>query len=282
MIFYLDPRDREALKGNPSFNLFRALAPGGYMLMFNLRDPLLSNPKIREALSLAVNRKEIIENLEGGAGVISKGPFHPNSSAYNPDIKPVDYNPLQALSLLEGEGFILQDGVLNKEGKKLILNLLVDSENEHLIRIAKMIRQQLQEIGIVSKIHFFSDYKELSQMVYSDHSTFEAYLFPFNTGTDPDVAAVYWQSSSPFNLGHYQNAEVDRLFQLARRAHNPLGRAGAYQKIHRIIAEERPAVFLYVPYVFYAVSKRVFNAEKLSASLVSLHLVKKVYKEENL
>ncbi len=283
MLFYLDSMDREAIKDNPSFNIFRALAAGGYMLMFNLQDPLLSNPKIRKAVSLAVNRREIIQTLERGEGIITDGPFHPFSWANNPSVKPADHDPEGALALLQSEGFTLQGDTLEKEGKKLVLNLLVDSGNEHLIRIAKLIRQQLQEIGIRMNFHFFSNYQELFRKVYEKDSEFQCYLSPFNVGVEiePDPASIYWDSASPFNLVRYQNIEIDYLFELARKTHHQAQRARAYQRIHEIIAEEKPAVFLYIPYVFYAASKQVFNAEKLAASTIPFYQVKKIYKQEN-
>ena len=283
LITYLDRKNYQEIKNDPSFHIFRALSMSGYALMFNLKDEFLSEETIRKAIAYGINSEELVDHLEEGDGVLISGPFHPNSWAYDQAVKPQAYEPKKAMALLASDGFIQRDGIFERQGKKLFLNLLVDAKNDHLYRMAKLIRQQLQEVGIGISIKVFSNYQELSKKIYQNEASFQGYLFIFNTGLDPDIPATYWESSmpKPFNFGNYRNSEVDALFQVARKTQNQTDRARAYRQIHRIIARERPAVFLYMPYIFHAVSNELINAEPLlSAPFIPFYLLKDVSKVE--
>lgn len=282
MLFYLDLKDYEEVKNNSAYHVSRHLPIGGYALAANFKGPLLSNLNIREALSLAINREEIIGRLEGGAGVLLNGPFHPKSWAYNHAVDDVNFDPDKASEILKEQAFIKKDKILERENKKFVLNLLVDSNNDHLIQIAKMIRQQLQEIGIVIKIRYLGDHENIAKMIYDKEAPFQIYLFAFNMGTDPDTLASYWDShrNSPFNFGSYRNPEVDRLFELGRTVHDQEKRAEIYKEIHKIIASEKPAIFLYIPYAIHAASERIGNFDKLSSSFVLFDRFQEIYVAE--
>ena len=159
-----------------------------------------------------------------------------------------------------------------------MFNILVDQENEHLLGISKVIRQQLQEVGIEIKIHLFSDYAELLKKLKQGADQFQGYLLAFSTGTDPDTTSRYWETGEIFNYGAYHDMIVDRLFLTGRKTQDQNERTKAYQEIHHQIAETQPAVFLYIPYVFYGCAKSVFRPQDFLGPFISFQHLNKIYK----
>lgn len=277
--FYLDRNDYKEIAANSSFRIAKALAPGGYMLLFNFKNKLLANEKIREAISLSINHAEILEKIEDGEGIIVNGPFHPNSWAYDLSIPTPKYDAFKASELLHAEGFTLRENIFEKDGNRLVLNLLINSENEHFMRIAKMIRQQLQEIGIAIQIQPFSNYQDLHSRVYHPDSNFQIYLAAFNNiDPDPDVVSQYFTGGS-FNLGNYENSKVAHYFAIARETADLEKRGEIYKKINEIVFEEKPAIFLYIPYVFHATSNEISAPNEFFGPFISFYLTKLVFKK---
>lgn len=268
VVFQLEQAQSEQVFQHPDIRIFSALSAGGYSLMFNLKDPIFSNPKIREAVSLAIDKKEIIEKVEQDHGIPITGPFHPNSWAYDQTISTA-YDPLKARILLDELGYT---------DRKLSFDILVDKENEHLVTISKIIRQQLQEVGIEIRQHFLSDFSDSIRKIEQDKLKFQTYLFPNTTGTDPNTVSRYWETGEIFNYGKYSNPEVDALFKMGRKIHDFKSREKIYKDIHRLVSKDQPAIFLYAPYLFYGYSKDIFNVESFLGFIISFHYIKQVYK----
>ena len=74
-------------------------------LGFNLKKEKFKNPKVREAISLAINRQELVDILFFGHGKVCTGPFLPGSFAFNKDIKPIKQNLKKAKQLLKEAGY---------------------------------------------------------------------------------------------------------------------------------------------------------------------------------
>lgn len=280
MMLYLNRNDYEEIAHNPDFKVIRTLPAGGYALFLNHRDDFLRDKEIREALVAGINRREMLDKLEGGQGFAVNGPFHPHSWAYDHSVTPPLYDPAAARNLFESKGFTETHGVWEKDGAKLEFVLLADQGNEQMIRVAKMIRQQLQEIGVAVKINYFADMKDLMSKV-DQNVPFDGYLFPFSTGTDPDTASRYWVSGEYFNFGRYENSELDQLFEEGRSLISQEERRMTYQKIHQILAADHAAIFLYIPYAFYATSHSVHGTENFFGSFLSFFSFKEIYKVPN-
>lgn len=279
LFFYLDWKNYLEIKRLPSFDVFRSLSSAGYALIFNLRQPLLQDVRVRKAIAYAINRRELILVLENGQGILMDGPFHPASWAFARDTASPYYAPAKALELLKEAGFTkMEKGMFEKDGEKLVLNLLVDLKNEQIAAIAKLIRQQLYEIGIGVKFHFFKSYDEFKKNVYQQNEL-HVYLINMSIGPEPDGASRYWATSEKINVGKYSRPEVDELFNEARGSSSRETRAGLYRKIEKLIAEDMPVVFLYYPYVLHAASKRCENTKQLFGPFVLFNKLKGVRKK---
>ncbi|MBI3081244.1 MAG: peptide-binding protein, partial [candidate division NC10 bacterium] len=99
---------------------------------------------------------------------------------------------------------------------------------------------------------------------------FEAIILGWGLGLDPDQYEI-WHSSKtgpdPLNHISYSNPEVDRLLESGRRTFNQERRKAIYREFQRVLAEDQPVVFLYVPDALMAVSSRIHGIEPAPAGL---------------
>jgi len=223
----------------------------GYTYMgYNLNDPKFKDVNVRKAINYAVNKDEIINGVLLGLGSVSTGPFIADSWAYNKDVKPVEYNPEKARELLRDAGWLDRDGdgILEKDGMKFIFTVITNQGNDERKMVLEIIQRRLKEVGIEVKIKIIEWSAFVSEFI--DKRRFEAILLGWGLSMDPDMYDI-WHSSKTrqgeFNFIGYSNEEVDRLLLEGRRTFDQEQRKKIYHRIHEILYDEQPYMFLYAP-----------------------------------
>ena len=158
-VLFIEHEDYEIVKNDPAFKAYAFAIDHYYALVYNLEDSFLADIKVREAIAYGVDQEGLIERAGFGSGLECLGPFYPQSLGFNPEVGPFDYNPRKAKELLGQSGFrdSNNDGILEKDGEELAVKVLIDSRNAIYKRIAMVLRQQLQEIGIKIKIAVYDN-----------------------------------------------------------------------------------------------------------------------------
>ena len=232
------------------YRKFRLHSFGYTYLGYNLNDPKFKDKRVRQALNYAVDKQEIIDMVLLGLGKVATGPFMPDSWAYNKEVVPLDFNPQKARELLREAGWqnSNHDGWLEKGGENFEFTILVNQGNEERLKVAQIIQKRLKDIGIKVKIKVLEWSVFLTEFI--DKKNFEAVLLGWSLGRDPDNYDI-WHSSKTkegeFNFIGYKNEEVDRLLVEARRIFDQEKRMAYYHRIHSIIYDEQPYMFLYIP-----------------------------------
>ena len=72
---------------------------------FNIEKAPFDDPKVRQAISMMVNKEEMIEGVYEGFGIPAKGPLAPGIFGYNEDAKPIEYNVEEAKKLMAEAGY---------------------------------------------------------------------------------------------------------------------------------------------------------------------------------
>lgn len=234
---------------NPNFVVYKRLADAYTYIGWNLRNPLFQDRRVREALTMAINREQIVKYLLHGLGVVSNGPFPPQMWYANPNVHPLPYDPARAKALLAQAGWIDHDGdgILDKDGRPFEFTLITNNGNVLRQNVATLVQRQLSQIGIKVSIALY----EWSVFIrdHIDTRDFDATLLGWSLGFDPDVYDI-WNSSQAatgFNFVGYKNPEVDRLLELGRTEYNREERKKIYQRIQALIYRDQPYTFLYVP-----------------------------------
>lgn len=224
-------------------------------LGFNLQNKKFQNPKIREALSLAVDRQEIIDLLFFGHAKVCNGPFLPGTYAYNPNVKTPQRDLKKAKKLLAELGY--------SDKNPFSFEICTNSNNQLRMLAAEIIQKQLKEAGVVVKIRALEWQAFLNTVVDPRH--FETVMLGWSMPLSPDAYSI-WHSSqidkkAGFNFVAYKNKDVDALIDKAEKSTDRKVIEASYKKIFELIANDRPYLFLYVPNSITAVSKKIKNVE---------------------
>ena len=217
---------------------------------YNLLNDKFKDIRVRKALNLAVDKQEIINIILLGQGRISTGPFVPEMWSYNPDVEPAPFDPRKARSLLQEAGWSDSDGdgILDKGGKLFEFTIVTNQGNDQRIKTAEIIQKRLGEIGVRVKIKVVEWSVFLTRSI--DKRDFEAIIMGWSLPREPDLYDIWHSSKSregEFNFVGYANPEVDRLMTEARKIFDQQTRKSYYQRVHRLIYDDQPYMFLYVP-----------------------------------
>jgi peptide/nickel transport system substrate-binding protein len=263
-------RETEAAQFNERYNKYRYPAFAYTYLGYNLRNPLFADKRVRQAITSAINKDEIIHGVLLGLGQIAHGPYKPGTWAYNPNVKDFTYDPERAVRLLAEAGWRDKNsaGILVKDGKPFQFTILTNQGNEQRLKTAQIIQQRLKHVGIDVKIRVIEWASFLNQFI--DKGNFEAVILGWTIGQDPDLFDV-WHSSKTgpkeLNFIGFKNMEVDRLLEEGRSTFDIEKRRQCYFRIQEIFAEEQPYTFLYIPDALPVVSSRFHGIEPAPAGI---------------
>jgi len=256
------------------YNKFRYPAFAYTYLGFNLKNPLFKEKKVRQAITYAINKKEIVDGVLLGLGKPATGPFPPSSWAYNPEVKNYEYNPEKAKKLLancgwtdtDGDGWLDKqtNGITDKTNKriKFEFTLLTNQGNKARALSTEIIQMHLKKVGIKVNIRIVEWSTFVHQFV--EKRNFDTVILGWSLSRDPDQFSI-WHSSQKepgkYNFIAYENTIVDKLLEEGRKTFDLEKRKKIYWQIHEILNEEQPYCFLYYPDALPVVHKRFFGPE---------------------
>ncbi|HQM43570.1 MAG TPA: peptide-binding protein [Smithellaceae bacterium] len=247
-----------------SFDKYRYLAFAYTYLGYNLKHPFFADKRVRQAISYAINKEEIISGVLLGLGKPATGPYKPGTWAYNENVKTYSYNPQKARELLRAAGWTKtnNDGFLEKDGRPFTFELITNQGNETRQKCAEIIQRQLKEVGIDVKIRILEWAAFINDFI--NKRRFEAVILGWTIPLDPDAYDV-WHSSKTapeeLNFISYKNPEVDALLEKARSTFDQKLRKKYYDRFQEILVEDQPYTFLYVPDELVIISKRFRGIE---------------------
>lgn len=228
-------------------------------LGWNMVLPFFKNKKVRQALTMGIDRNRIIQQYLNGRGMEITGPFALDSPAYDKTIQPWPFDPQAAREILEDEGWYDSDGdgVIDKEidGKRVPFqfSLTYFVKNPTTKSIAEYVVTALKELGIRVQLNGV-DLADLSAVF--DEKSFECLCLGWTGGTPPENPRQLWHSKGAkepgsSNMVGFANKEVDQIIDRLDFEPDLEDRIELYHRFHRIIHQEQPYTFLYVPKVSY-------------------------------
>ena len=245
------PFEFQRMKETPFLNIYSQPSLGYTYIGYNFKNPLFQDKRVRQALTYAINREEIVQYVLYGLGKVANGPFPSHLWYSNPNVKPLPYDPARARQLLAEAGWkdTDGDGILEKDGKPFRFTLITNSGNDTRRDVGVLVQRPLREIGIDVTFEFYEWSVFLKNFVNAKH--FDACILGWSLSPDPDAYEI-WHSSQiekGFNFISYRNPEVDRLWEEGRREYDVEKRKDIYWRIHELMAEDQPYTFLCVPWV---------------------------------
>jgi peptide/nickel transport system substrate-binding protein len=252
----------ESAYGIPVAGALRAPYSRVFGAFFNGdENPVLARAEVREALSLAVNRSRIVNDILGGYATPLTGPVPPGSGIELPRIPEGDGVALAA-AVLEDAGWErnAETGVWENEGEKLELAgmTLKTSTVPELKGIAASIEADWERLGVPTETVLYEP-GDLAASVIRPRA-YEALLFGMVIGRDRDLFA-FWDSgerSDPgLNIAAYANRAADQLLESIREEQDPAVARTDLQELSDLIAADYPAAFTHAPDFLYAVPNSV-------------------------
>ncbi|BBO83607.1 peptide ABC transporter substrate-binding protein [Desulfosarcina ovata subsp. sediminis] len=247
------------------------------LLLYNTVDPLFSDPRVRMALSHAIDRHYIVREILQGYGVVASGSLGVQSPYHNPKVKPVAFDPQKAVALLKSAGWSPdKDGrLVFSDGSPFDFTLLVFRESQIEKTVARYIQLCLDEIGIRMQVKPvpFDDLKR----AYYRNTDFQAVMTELQTGElYPHLLLRYWSSSSSgcsFS-GCFQDTEVTRMLTDAFQTENPERRRSLLREFDSRLASLQPGTFLFQKMAIDVMSRRFDLPVPFSLSNQGTHALK--------
>jgi len=239
----LSPDVVEGLRREPWLHVITAPGTDFAYLGFNLRDPVLADVRVRQAIGYAIDTDAIIKYLRRGLAQPAAGILPPMSWAFAPDAFRFTHDPAKARALLDEAGY----GERDARGARARLHLSLKTSTQEAYRLqATVIQQNLADVGIGVDVRSY-EFSTLMADVLAGNV--QMYTLQWVGVTDPDMLRRAFHSSQTppggFNRGFYHNAEVDRLIDAATVAATDAERARLYQAAERVIAADAPYISLW-------------------------------------
>ncbi len=228
-------------------------------LGFNFRDHILSKPEVRNAISLAINRKQIIEHLLQGMAEPANSFLTPGNP-FRIEQAPLVFDLAKAQALLDKVGLPLKDdGKGHKHRFSLTLKTTADQTRSN---VAHAIAGQLQALGVKVTVETLEWGKFKADV---DKGAVQMWLLNWIGYKDPDIFryALATESFPPNggNRGWYSNAKLDAILSEARKTTDLSKRKNLYAQAQTIVNEDVPYAFLWHDKNFVVLNKAIKGYE---------------------
>jgi len=221
---------------NPDFKVVKSNGSVYQYLAFNMNDPALAKPLVRQAIAHAIDRERIMRDIMRGYAQKTETMLAEGHWARAANLPSYDYDPVKAKQLLAQAGY--------PNGLNLVFKTSTDAEANSR---AQVIQDMMKKAGFNVSIQsnemstFFADIGK---------GNFQMYSLSRNGISDPDFYYVlFYSKNTPpngQNRGSYANPRVDQLLIEGHSTFDRAKRKPVYDEIQRIVATDLPYISLYM------------------------------------
>lgn len=238
--------------GQKGIKLGRVRELGYFYLGWNMDSPMFSDKRVRQAMTMAMDRASIVKNVFSGLGSLTTGPIPSASPCYDKTIKPWPYDLKAAAAKLDEAGWKDSDGdgvrdkLVNGKRQSFEFRFVTYGSSNEWTTVASIYREALLQIGIKMNAQPLEWSTMLKKL---DEREFDAYSAAWAVDWDTDLMQI-WHSKeadrpkSSNRIG-FRNKEADRLAEALRAAFDPKEREALCHQFHRLVHEEQPYTFIY-------------------------------------
>lgn len=241
---YVPMSEFETLTSVPGtvYNMHGAEEDGAVLaLTFNLRNPILGQEGVRQAIDYALDKQGLMQAAVGGFGTVAEEfNVHTATWSWNPDVPKYGYNVTLAGKMLDELGY-----PKGADGIRFKLNLKYTPTFDYWVKSAEVVKDQLAKVGIAV------DLVPLEYTTFADtiFIKFDFDLTVHDILCGPDIESAKTKLSGEFiGVGYwtnemgYNNTRVNQLFDLQETQGNQSERAASIKEIQSILMEELPAI----------------------------------------
>ena len=228
---YVDAQAGRRVLRDDRFEPDRRLVPAGqiqYLGMNQTQYEPFKDVRVREAVCISIDRDAMVKGLYGGAAFPLYGQITAGVAGYNPDLKPIPYDPDRAKALLAEAGYP------NGEGLPPIKVTSVAPRKDELAYYANQLKTVL---GIPVEVEVVERGSHIKKM-----NAGEVAFFPWGwTAGYPDglyFLSDVWYGPSPYNRSRWQNDKFDELIDQSRKTADNDARYALYQEAEQILLND--------------------------------------------
>jgi peptide/nickel transport system substrate-binding protein len=255
----------DTLKADPNVVVKTAAGTRPHWVEMNVHQPPFDNVKVRQAMNYAVDAQVIVDTVLGGRGIVIPGPLSPYNNFADRTLQPYGYDPDKAKAVLAEAGYKPED-----------ISFVIDVAEANK-EYGEAVAGQLQQLGVDATVRLW-DWSVVREMLRNGER-----MACFGSWGDSAFDPVghfeaKWHTWDPEgkvngrgNYSTYSNPRVDELIEMGETEADVAKRHEIYDEAQRIVYEEAPAVFLFLPEEVEACSAKVMNWAPSPDSRINLH-----------
>ena len=261
----INPNSMEQIENSDAASIIETDSTYVNFLGFNTNKKPFDDIRVRQAISMAIDKDVIVDSILNGIGTVANSPLSPNDFGFA-DVDALPFDPDAAKELLEEAG-----------QSNLTLELSVNDDRTR-VDIATYIQQALQDIGVTVEI---SQMEFASFVEYTGQGEADLFLLGRSSPTGDGYNALFTilhsnkQSSNQLRYT-YANPEFDQLVDQSIQTEDEAERNALFQEAQDIVANDVPFDFLYYPVDLLGVSDQITGVKTLPSGVVLLKDVKVV------
>lgn len=230
-------------------------------LAFNLLRKPYDDPRVRQAISYAIDREFISKKLQSGLTIPATGPIAPGLPFYSKSVNTYPVDLKKAESILEGAGL-----KKDQNGVRMTMSLdYLPVEPDQQKNVAEYLKSQLKKIGIDVQLRSSPDMPTWLNRV--SNWDYDATLDSVYCWADPVIGVHRTYLSSNIRKGipwsnthNYSNPKVDEILSIAGSETDVKKRGELYEQFQKIVVDEAPLVYITAIKRYRALDKRLVNA----------------------
>ncbi|WP_096188126.1 glutathione ABC transporter substrate-binding protein [Evansella halocellulosilytica] len=236
IIYPVSPSDKARVDGHEAASVYEQESLSLAYIGFNMQEEPFDDPKVRQAVSMAINKDEIIEGVMDGTATPAVGPIGEQVFGFSDQVDALPYDPERAQELLAEAGY--EDG---------FSTTIWTNESREREDIAELLQAQLAPIGIDVEIEVLEWGTYLDSTAEGEHDMFILGWVTVTGDADYGMHALFHSDNfgAPGNRTFMDNEELDELLDEARRESDEDIRADLYEQAMEILVEEAPMLYLY-------------------------------------
>ncbi len=255
-IIRVRPKDIPILERDRNIRLYPYSTNDWWYIAFNhKRGSILRDRRVREAMVYALDRDDL-RMAHLGEGQTISGPFSPNDPLYNFDVEPRTQDLEKANKLLDSAGWRRRPGspFRYKRGKRLELQLLISTSRSSYKSLCLAMQSEWRKVGIKVDLVWLDDVQWIRRVMREKKFDLALHIWAFD-----DLSTIYplFHSRGIRNYISYKNPQVDKLLEQANKTTDPVIYRAIYGKLHKILHDDLPYIFLWSLTNYSAISARV-------------------------
>jgi len=242
----------KSLSGSPNLQVVQSEGSNIQYLILNVKTPILSNVKIRQAIAYSIDREKIVRDLLLGQAKVASSVLPTQSWAYTPGTQ-YNYDPAKAKQLLGEAGY---------KGEPIVFQF--GAGNLAVSQYAQILQSSMNDVGLNIRIETM-DVNVLRKKLAQGE--FELYTGVWIGGNQDPIffrelfttAKIPGPTASCCNRGRYSSPEVDQAVDSAINSTDKEAAKALYQKAWDLVSADVPLLPLWYPANIVVATKRVGN-----------------------